>query len=96
MNVRLIDLTDADLSAIVANAVRAELIAIRNESAYNPMQRLTKREAAAHLGLRSTRSLDARVAAGVVAVHYDAFNKPFFLVGELDGKMPVAGKGRGR
>lgn len=55
---------------------------------YEPTRRLSRKEAARHLGV-SVRTLDARVASGDVWKYQPAGQKPFYIIGELDGRLPV-------
>lgn len=51
---------------------------------YSPTQRLSRNEAAKHLGIKPA-TLDNWSRAGHVKRHYTPTNAPYFLLGELDG-----------
>ena len=59
---------------------------------YDPTRRLSRREAARHLGI-SVRTLDSRVKDGKIWKYAPDGQAPYFLLGELDGNL-VPGSAR--
>lgn len=53
---------------------------------YDPTRRLSRREAARHLGI-SVRTLDSRVKDGKIWKYTPDGQAPYFLLGELDGNL---------
>ena len=54
---------------------------------YAPTRRLSRMEAARHLGV-SVRTLDGRVKSGEIWKYHPDGQKPYYLLGELDGTLP--------
>ena len=79
---------------MVYDLQKAELQQAAMPAEYIPTRRLTKAQAAKHLGM-SVRTLDSRISSGEVIRHYSEKGKPYFLLGELDGlRMPGVGAAR--
>lgn len=58
--------------------------------AYDPTRRLSRKDAAKHLGI-TARTLDGWAQSGRAIKHTSTGERPYFLIGELDGaQMPAA------
>jgi hypothetical protein len=62
---------------------------------YTPTRRLTVNQACEHLGI-SRSTLIKRCKSGEVKRRFTAGNKPYFLLGELDGAEVVGVGGKSR
>ena len=80
------DLKDAFAEAIARRAAEIVLADLEKtkRTDYDPTRRLSRHEAARHLGI-SVRTLDARVAAGLIRKRCPDGQRPYYLMGELDG-----------
>lgn len=72
----------AEIARMVADLLRQEKAQAAPPD-YVPTKRLSRQDAAKHLGI-SVRTLDNRVSAGTVRKHKEDGQDPYFLLGELD------------
>ena len=91
VNVQLSEQDKLEIVALMLRELKKEAIQLPPE--YVPTKRLSRKAAAAHLGI-SVTTVDNRVRQGALIRHYTITNEPYFLLGELDGVTMPPVKGR--